>query len=145
MTLTPFLYRVEIIVAKKRQAALIVRKAFFPNDLVTHHNFILFCLNYMYWDSSHEIDCIMALPLSPEESYRIRDAGICPGFCGFGTINTSGACSSPCCQGISASCSYISGYLLLFYFWGLQLRTHVSQSERILKAEWASSSEPLLI
>jgi len=58
----------------------------------------------------------MALPLSPGEPYRSSDAGICPGFCGFGTANTCGACSSPCCQGISASCSYISGYLLIFYF-----------------------------
>lgn len=41
MALMPSLYRVEIIAAKKRKAGLIVRKAFFPNDLVTHQfNFI---------------------------------------------------------------------------------------------------------
>jgi len=45
MTLTPLLYRVEIIVAKKEQTGLIVRKYFFPNDLVTYQfNFILFKL-----------------------------------------------------------------------------------------------------
>lgn len=47
MALTPFLRRVEIIVAKKRQAALIVRKAFFPNDLVTHQFYFILLKLYV--------------------------------------------------------------------------------------------------
>lgn len=84
-------------------------------------NVILFRLNYMYWDSSHEIDCIMALLLSPGDPFWSMDAGTWPGFCGFGTINTNRAHSSPCWQEISACCSYILGYLSIFYFWGLHL------------------------
>lgn len=57
MTLTPLLYWVEIIVAKKRQAGLIVRKAFFPSDLVTHQfNFILLklhVLRFQPWNWLH--------------------------------------------------------------------------------------------
>lgn len=45
MTSTPLLYRMEIIVAKKEQTGLIVRKTFFPSDLVTpQFNIILFKL-----------------------------------------------------------------------------------------------------
>lgn len=127
------LYRVEIIVAKEEQAGLIVRKMFFPNDLVTcPFNFILFklcVLRFQPWNWLHN-----GTPPERRGVLLEQKSWNMPRLLWIWNHKYQQS-SQQSLLPRNFCILFLHLGLLIFYFWRLHLREHGFQSEMIFKVE----------